>query len=64
MKKLDKEMVKTVNEVIDCLQLCEVKGKKCKGCKEKYECQKFIRTTLAVCLNLIVNKPTKLGLYT
>ena len=58
------ETKKNIKEVINALTFCQKNDKKCKGCKDKNECLKFIRSSVAVCLQLLLKeKPEKLAMF-
>lgn len=51
----NKEIVKTLQELIDTLGKCEKDNKDCRKCKlRKNGCLKFIRSTIAVALGFIL----------
>lgn len=45
--------------IIESLLDCESKGRKCKKCKDKDECLIFIRGSIAVALQFILNELDK-----
>jgi len=52
---MDKETENNIKEVIKALAFCDENGRKCKKCKEKDECTLFLRSSISVCLNLLLS---------
>lgn len=53
---MDKQTKAEVEAVIKALTFCEKEGRKCKKCKDRGECKLFIRSSIAVCLQLLLGK--------
>lgn len=56
---MDKETKKNIQEVINALLFCDKEGAICKKCRKKSECLLFIRSSIAVCLRLFLNKKSQ-----
>lgn len=44
-----------LKEIIASLNFCEINKKSCKKCKKKDDCLKFMRSSIALCLQFFVN---------
>jgi len=57
---MNRETKKDIQEVISALTFCETEGRSCKKCKDKdTQCLLFLRTSIAVCLKLLMDNKVK-----
>ena len=49
------QKISDLKEVISSLNFCEINKKECKKCKKKDECLKFMRSSIALCLQFFLN---------
>lgn len=50
----EEQRIADIKEIITALNFCETKDKHCKKCKEKDGCLKFIRSSVALSLQLFL----------
>lgn len=51
----NEQRIADMKEIVDSLNFCKTNGKKCKKCKERDEYLKFIRSSIAICLQFFIN---------
>lgn len=51
----NEQRIADLKEIITSLNFCEVNDKKCKKCKKKEECLRFIKSSVALCLQFFLN---------